>query len=74
MGATLTVTLDSDGSQADVVETFTISAANENFAITLANAGDYDAGDVISLDATLTDAGGNVSSGATTTDSVTIVA
>jgi len=72
VGATLKVTVTSDGAEADVTENFTMTAANEAFELAISGA-DYAAGAVLTLDAKVEDTSGNISGSATTGDTATII-
>lgn len=71
VNATITVTLTVDGGT-DVVETFTAETATDVFELAV-TASNYAEDDVVSVNATQTDAAGNVSA-ATTADTATIQA
>ena len=72
VGTTITFTLDSNGSEADHVQSFTVTAASDVYAITGVDSADYAEGAVITAKAVLTDAGGNVSAAASSAGTVTI--
>ena len=72
VGTTLTITLDSDGSEADHVQSFSVTTADDVYAITGVDSSTYAEGAIVTAKAILTDASGNVSAAATTAGTVTI--
>ena len=74
VGASLKLTITSSGSEDDVSQTFTVSAATETFAFTNASAGDYAASVTLTAEGVQTDANNNVSAAATTEGTAGIVA
>lgn len=73
VGAKLKVTVTSSGSQADVTEEFTMTAVDESFELAISGA-DYDADDVLTLQAKVEDSDGNISGNAGSGDTATIIA
>ena len=72
VGTTITITLDSDGSEADHVQSFTVTNASDVYAITGVDSTSIAQGAVLTAKAVLTDAGGNVRPAAGTAGTVTI--
>ena len=71
IGAVVKFTIGSGGSEADVVESFTIAATTETFALAIA-ADNYAAGVTITANAVQTDSNNNVSGAVTTADTAVI--
>jgi len=72
IGTTITITLDSNGSEADHVQSFSVTATNDVYAITGVDSTNYAENAVVTAKAVLTDASGNVSDAASSAGTVTI--
>jgi len=74
VGATIAITIVSDGSEVDVTESFTVATTTETFQIAAATSDLYAEGVELTAQAVLTDAAGNVSAAASTEGTADIAA
>jgi len=72
VGATVTFTLETNGTQADVTQSFTAATTTQTFAITVADSADYTATKTLTAQAVQADSNNNVSAATTTATAVTI--
>jgi len=72
VGTTITITLESDGSEANHVQAFSVTDASDVYAITGVDSSTYANGAVVTAKAILTDSSGNVSAAASSAGTVTI--
>lgn len=74
VGATIAITVASDGSEDDVTASFTVATGTETFQIAAATSDLYAESVTLTASAVLTDAAGNVSAAASTEGTATIAA
>lgn len=72
VGTTITITLESSGTEDDHVQSFSVTTATDVYAITGVDSSSFAEGAVLTAKAILTDAGGNVSAAASSAGTVTI--
>jgi hypothetical protein len=72
VGATVTFTLETNGTQPDVTQSFTAATTTQTFAITVADSADYTATKTLTAQAVQADSNNNVSAATTTANAVTI--
>ena len=72
VGTTITITIESSGTEDDHVQSFSVTTGTDVYAITGVDSSSFTEGVVLTAKAILTDAGGNVSAAATSAGTVTI--
>lgn len=72
VGTTITITIESSGSEADHVQSFAVTNTADVYAITGVDSSSFAESVVLTAKAILTDAGGNVSAAASSAGTVTI--